>query len=97
MTRAGSRSKSKKAKTSERPAEPEARGPSGSRVAEASEAAAAVTPEERRRIIAEAAYYRAEQRRFIGGDPLQDWLEAEAEVAIRLRDLDPQDGKPTSS
>jgi hypothetical protein len=35
-------------------------------------------------MIAEAAYYRAQQRGFRGGDPLQDWIEAEAEVASRL-------------
>jgi hypothetical protein len=31
-------------------------------------------------MIAEAAYYKAEQRGFAGGDPLQDWLDAEAEI-----------------
>lgn len=35
---------------------------------------------ERCRLIAEAAYLRAERRGFSGGDPQQDWLEAEAEV-----------------
>jgi hypothetical protein len=46
-----------------------------------------VTSEEeaRRRLIAEAAYYRAQQRGFVGGDPVQDWLEAEAEVTRRLQ------------
>jgi DUF2934 family protein len=39
-----------------------------------------VTAELRRRWIAEAAYFRAQQRGFQGGDPLQDWLAAEAEV-----------------
>jgi hypothetical protein len=34
----------------------------------------------REALIAEAAYYRAEQRGFQGGDPVQDWLAAEAEV-----------------
>ena len=43
-----------------------------------------VSPEERHQMIAEAAYYRAQQRGFRGGDPLQDWIEAEAEVATRL-------------
>lgn len=38
-----------------------------------------ITPEERYRMIATAAYYRAEKRGFVGGDPVQDWLEAEAE------------------
>lgn len=39
---------------------------------------------QRRRMIAEAAYYRAEQRGFEGGDPVADWLEAEAEVDAHL-------------
>lgn len=43
-----------------------------------------VTAEQRRQMIAEAAYLRAEQRGFDGGDPLRDWLEAEAEVDARL-------------
>jgi hypothetical protein len=34
----------------------------------------------RQRMIAEAAYYRAEKRGFVGGDPLHDWLDAEAEI-----------------
>ncbi|HYW03593.1 MAG TPA: DUF2934 domain-containing protein [Gammaproteobacteria bacterium] len=36
--------------------------------------------DERHHRIAEAAYYRAERRGFDGGDPVRDWLEAEAEV-----------------
>ena len=39
-----------------------------------------VTPEEREQMIAVAAYYRAERRGFAPGDPLVDWLEAEAEI-----------------
>jgi ABC-type transporter Mla subunit MlaD len=31
-------------------------------------------------MIAEAAYFRAEHRGFQGGDPLDDWLQAEAEI-----------------
>jgi hypothetical protein len=41
---------------------------------------ARVDAEQRERMIAEAAYYKAEQRGFQGGDPRRDWLEAEAEV-----------------
>ena len=37
-------------------------------------------PEERGQMIAEAAYFKAERRGFVGGDPLQDWLEAEADI-----------------
>jgi hypothetical protein len=36
--------------------------------------------DERRRMIEERAYFRAERRGFVGGDPVADWLEAEAEV-----------------
>ena len=35
-------------------------------------------------MIAEAAYYRAEARGFREGDPVQDWLAAEAEIDARL-------------
>jgi hypothetical protein len=41
---------------------------------------AAVTAERREHMIAEAAYYIAEHRNFQGGDPGQDWLQAEAEI-----------------
>lgn len=34
----------------------------------------------RQQMIAVAAYYRAEHRGFDGGDPLADWLDAEAEI-----------------
>jgi hypothetical protein len=40
----------------------------------------------RRRMIADAAYFRAERRGFSGGDPVADWLAAEAEVDARLRE-----------
>ncbi len=39
------------------------------------------TVDERRHMIAEAAYYRALQRGFQGGDPVDDWLQAEKEIA----------------
>lgn len=42
-----------------------------------------VTPEQRYRMIAEAAYYHAERRGF-AGDPVQDWIAAEAEINARL-------------
>ncbi len=43
-----------------------------------------VSPGERQRLIAEAAYYRALQRGFSGGDAVDDWLAAEREVDERL-------------
>jgi hypothetical protein len=41
---------------------------------------ALLTPEERYNRIAEAAYLRAAARGFVGGDSMQDWLAAEAEL-----------------
>ncbi len=39
-----------------------------------------LTPDEIRRRIAETAYYLAAARDFAGGDPVQDWIEAEIMV-----------------
>ena len=45
-----------------------------------------ITEEQRRSMIAERAYFKAERRGFAGGDALQDWCEAEAEIdALILR------------
>lgn len=35
---------------------------------------------DRYQMIATAAYYRAEHRGFTGGNPVEDWLAAEAEI-----------------
>jgi len=43
-----------------------------------------IEPELRHRMIAEAAYFMAERRGFSGGDPVQDWLEAEAGITVML-------------
>ena len=43
-----------------------------------------ISAEERRRRIAEAAYFRAMQRGFNGGDTLDDWLAAEREINCLL-------------
>jgi hypothetical protein len=49
-------------------------------------------------MIQEAAYFRAQRRGFVGGDPVSDWLEAEAEVDRLLRGEAPggdgEAGKP---
>ncbi|MCK6488177.1 MAG: DUF2934 domain-containing protein [Planctomycetes bacterium] len=34
-------------------------------------------------MVAEAAYYRAEKRGFAPGNDLQDWVEAESEIASK--------------
>lgn len=41
---------------------------------------AAVSPDQRRNYIEVAAYYIAAGRGFAPGDPLQDWIQAEAEI-----------------
>ena len=38
----------------------------------------------REQMIAEAAYYRAEQRGFVPGNEMSDWLQAEAEILKSL-------------
>jgi len=43
---------------------------------------------DREGMIAEAAYYLAERRGFEGGDPVADWLEAEAEIDAIIDGID---------
>jgi len=38
-----------------------------------------------RKMIAESAYYRAEQRGFTGGNPVEDWIVAEREIKSQGR------------
>lgn len=45
---------------------------------------AAISREQRQAMVAEAAYYLAERRGFVGGDPERDWREAEAEIDALL-------------
>jgi len=47
-------------------------------------ARADMSPEEIYRLIQEAAYYKAKARGFEPGHEVQDWIEAEAEVRLRL-------------
>jgi hypothetical protein len=37
-------------------------------------------------MVSEAAYYLAEKRGFIHGDPVQDWLEAEKSIELKIND-----------
>jgi phasin family protein len=39
-----------------------------------------ISPLERWKMIAEAAYYRAQKRGFIGGNPMDDWADSEKEI-----------------
>lgn len=45
-----------------------------------------LTADEKNRMISQAAYYRYEKRRGTGGDSIEDWLAAEAEVEEQLKD-----------
>jgi len=40
----------------------------------------AISSQDRRRMIAEAAYFHAERRGFEGGNPDEDWYQAELEI-----------------
>ncbi|MGA7802553.1 MAG: DUF2934 domain-containing protein [Gammaproteobacteria bacterium] len=57
-------------------------------------ASAPITKEQREHMIEEAAYYIAEHRHFKGGDPHDDWMQAQMEIdrqlqsAARLSDID---------
>jgi len=63
-------------------AAPESRtGTRSARRKSTSKHSAALDDQARREMIAIAAYYRAERRGFTPGDPLNDWVEAEAEIA----------------
>lgn len=44
----------------------------------------AIDAEARRMMVAQAAYFRAEKRGFAAGSELDDWLEAEREIARLL-------------
>jgi hypothetical protein len=35
-------------------------------------------------MVSEAAYFLAAKRGFVGGDPIEDWLQAEAQIQALL-------------
>ena len=81
----GGQARSPRKKTkSEKPEKPPVRRQSDSREAVLSRTVD-IAPDERHRMIAEAAYHRAEKRGFMNGDPVRDWLEAEALIENELR------------
>jgi len=45
-----------------------------------------ITPKERWKMVAVAAYHKAEKRGFAPGHDLQDWIDAEKEIAAFLQD-----------
>ena len=69
------------------PAKTATKAPVASKSAEkkVSAKAGTISDEQRYRMIAEAAYYRAESCQF-KSDPLRDWIEAERDIAVLLRE-----------
>jgi hypothetical protein len=63
---------------------PPARPKAGKAEPFTSNARAEMSGDELKKLIAEAAYYRAKERGFEPGYELQDWVEAEAEVMVRI-------------
>ncbi len=57
-----------------------AQAPATGKAAAKEKSAAVVTPEQRANYIEVAAFYIAERRGFASGDPMADWLEAQAEI-----------------
>jgi len=45
------------------------------------------TQDQLNNLIAETAYFIAEQRGFQGGNPVDDWLQAEAKIESRQEEL----------
>ena len=45
------------------------------------------TAEQRQSMIQTAAYLRAEKRGFQGGNPVQDWVDAEHEIDATLKSI----------
>lgn len=74
----------------EKPAKPVEQSPvNGAEPATMSASVTVMTVELRCQMVADAAYFRAEQRGFMGGDPFEDWLAAEREIdALYFGDTD---------
>jgi chromosome segregation ATPase len=72
------------AKTSDRLLERHAKRSRGARL-EVRTSMSTANTHDRQALIARAAYLRAEKRGFQGGDPVEDWLAAEAEIDTQLR------------
>jgi hypothetical protein len=77
-----------KATANRRPMKPAPDAPSSetvqTRVPVTGNTRAQMSPEEVYRLIQETAYYKAKARGFAPGHEVQDWIEAEAEVRMRL-------------
>ena len=54
------------------------------------DAQVSVNSDELHRLIQEAAYFKAKARNFAPGHEVQDWIEAESEVRLRIESGRPQ-------
>jgi hypothetical protein len=86
MAQSDRKSRGKQKKTSSRTATKARKGTARRTASSGTNAKARgkATPDQVHQMISEAAYYKAEQRGFSGGDPEQDWFEAEAEIQATL-------------
>jgi hypothetical protein len=80
--RPGSAGKTAKAPGSKIPAPRPAQAERPARVVAAMDAQ--LSPEQVYKMIQETAYFKAKARQFAPGHEVQDWIEAEAEVRMRL-------------
>ena len=76
---------SRGAKSAARPRTAAKTAPKKTVAAKAERGSATISREQRQAMVAEAAYFMAERRGFAGGDPEQDWREAEAEINTLLQ------------
>ena len=74
----------KEGSTTERRATPRKTATAVSKGNDTTNAKGKVSPDEMRRLIEITAYFRAKARGFEPGHELDDWVQAEAEVARRL-------------
>jgi hypothetical protein len=84
---AGSRTPASQPPASRRPARTAPDAPSSEVIqtgAASGATRAQMSPEDIYRLIQETAYYKAKARGFAPGHEVQDWIEAEAEVRMRL-------------
>jgi hypothetical protein len=54
-------------------------------VLESEHLSSSIDPDMRRHLVAAEAYFLAEQRGFVSGHELEDWVAAEAAVELRLQ------------
>ena len=86
-TAAGKAAPAKKAPPAKPAATSKAKAPAAAKPVRAKAMKPAVIPlEQRRNYVEVAAYYIAAARAFAPGDPLQDWIQADAEIDRLLKE-----------